>query len=77
MMEAENLIRLTTAATPLHGGDNPELNPSDFSGSVPKRSDLRVRPCNLVFTNFLDPQCCSLSYAHRSGRRTWRYPCKS
>jgi pre-mRNA-splicing factor CDC5/CEF1 len=31
LAEAQNLARLTASATPLLGGDNPELNPVDFS----------------------------------------------
>ncbi|KAK1401729.1 Cell division cycle 5 [Heracleum sosnowskyi] len=33
MMEAENQARLRLSQTPLLGGDNPELHPSDFSAS--------------------------------------------
>ncbi|XWS58398.1 hypothetical protein CRYUN_Cryun08bG0031100 [Craigia yunnanensis] len=36
MMEAENLARLRESQTPLLGGENPELHPSDFSGVTPK-----------------------------------------
>ena len=35
MQEAQNLARLQQGQTPLLGGDNPELHPSDFSGVVP------------------------------------------
>ncbi|KAH3765195.1 cell division control protein [Pelomyxa schiedti] len=42
MMEAENLIKLTQSQTPLHGGENPELHPSDFSGVTPKREDIKT-----------------------------------
>ncbi|KAL6764025.1 pre-mRNA splicing factor component-domain-containing protein [Haematococcus lacustris] len=38
MQEAQNLARLTNMATPLVGGENPELHPSDFSGITPKPS---------------------------------------
>lgn len=55
MMEARNLSTLTEAATPLIGGENPgmwrsfgillislDLHPSDFTGAMPKRFDLRT-----------------------------------
>jgi pre-mRNA-splicing factor CDC5/CEF1 len=34
--EAQNLIAMTAAATPLLGGENPELGESDFSSILPK-----------------------------------------
>ncbi|KAL4370061.1 hypothetical protein AHAS_Ahas06G0028100 [Arachis hypogaea] len=37
MMEAENLARLRESQTPLLGGENPELHPSEFSGVTPKK----------------------------------------
>ncbi|XP_065853863.1 cell division cycle 5-like protein [Euphorbia lathyris] len=40
MMEAENLARLRESQTPLLGGENPELHPSDFSGVTPKKKDI-------------------------------------
>ncbi|XP_057773753.1 cell division cycle 5-like protein [Salvia miltiorrhiza] len=40
MMEAENQRRLTLSQTPLLGGDNPMLHPSDFSGVTPKKKDI-------------------------------------
>ncbi|CAA0828074.1 Cell division cycle 5-like protein [Striga hermonthica] len=40
MMEAENQRRLTLSQTPLLGGDNPMLHPSDFSGVTPKKKDV-------------------------------------
>ncbi|EOY10931.1 Cell division cycle 5 isoform 3 [Theobroma cacao] len=39
MMEAENLARLRESQTPLLGGENPELHPSDFSGVTPKKRE--------------------------------------
>lgn len=42
MMEAENLARLRESQTPLLGGDNPELHPSDFSGVTPKRKEIQT-----------------------------------
>ena len=36
MMEAQNLARMTSMETPLMGGDNPELHPTDFSGMTPR-----------------------------------------
>lgn len=40
MMEAENQRRLTLSQTPLLGGDNPLLHPSDFSGVTPKKKEI-------------------------------------
>lgn len=40
LMEAQNQARLQSMATPLVGGENPELNPSDFSGITPRPSVL-------------------------------------
>lgn len=40
MMEAENLARLRATQTPLFGGENPELYPSDFSGVTPKKKEI-------------------------------------
>ncbi|XP_021772528.1 cell division cycle 5-like protein [Chenopodium quinoa] len=42
MMEAENLARLRESQTPLLGGDNPDLHPSDFSGVTPKKRDVQT-----------------------------------
>ena len=39
LQEAENLARLQAGATPLLGGDNPLLHPSDFSGVTPRRKE--------------------------------------
>ena len=36
MQEAQNLLALQAGQTPLLGGDNPELHPSDFSGVTPR-----------------------------------------
>ncbi|KAL4447677.1 hypothetical protein ABPG75_004896 [Micractinium tetrahymenae] len=36
MQEAQNLRRLQAGQTPLLGGENPELHPSDFSGVTPR-----------------------------------------
>ncbi|KAK9818201.1 hypothetical protein WJX72_008746 [[Myrmecia] bisecta] len=38
MQEAQNLARLQTGQTPLFGGENPELHPSDFSGITPRNN---------------------------------------
>ncbi|EFA82522.1 myb domain-containing protein [Heterostelium album PN500] len=43
MMEAQNLLAMTTAQTPLKGGANPVLNPSDFSGVTPKPQNMASR----------------------------------
>ncbi|XP_075513464.1 cell division cycle 5-like protein [Primulina tabacum] len=40
MMEAENQRRLTQSQTPLLGGENPLLHPSDFSGVTPRKKDI-------------------------------------
>ncbi|GMH23301.1 hypothetical protein Nepgr_025144 [Nepenthes gracilis] len=48
MMEAENLARLRESQTPLFGGDNPELHPSDFSGVTPKKREIQTP--NLMLT---------------------------
>ncbi|KAL9234931.1 hypothetical protein vseg_009743 [Gypsophila vaccaria] len=42
MMEAENLARLRESQTPLLGGNNPDLHPSDFSGVTPKRREVQT-----------------------------------
>lgn len=42
MMEAENLARLRESQTPLLGGENPELHPSDFSGVTPKKKEIQT-----------------------------------
>ncbi|KAH7615691.1 hypothetical protein Ndes2526B_g09533 [Nannochloris sp. 'desiccata'] len=36
IQDAQNLARLQAGQTPLLGGENPELHPSDFSGVVPR-----------------------------------------
>ncbi|QHN85344.1 hypothetical protein S83_054441 [Arachis hypogaea] len=42
MMEAENLARLRESQTPLLGGENPELHPSEFSGVTPKKKEIQI-----------------------------------
>lgn len=42
MMEAENLARLRESQTPLLGGENPELHPSDFSGITPRKREIQT-----------------------------------
>lgn len=42
MMEAENQARLRESQTPLFGGENPELHPSDFSGVTPKKKEIQT-----------------------------------
>ncbi|KAI9118751.1 hypothetical protein K1719_010196 [Acacia pycnantha] len=42
LMEAENLARLRESQTPLLGGDNPELHPSDFSGVTPRKKEIQT-----------------------------------
>lgn len=36
MLQAQNLAKLQALPTPLMGGENPELHPTDFSGALPK-----------------------------------------
>ena len=42
MMEAENLARWRESQTPLLGGENPELHPSDFSGVTPRKKEIQT-----------------------------------
>jgi len=42
MLEAQNLIALTSTQTPLMGGENTPLHPSDFSGATPRRMDIQT-----------------------------------
>ncbi|KAI0522904.1 hypothetical protein KFK09_005293 [Dendrobium nobile] len=42
MMEAENLARLRESQTPLLGGENPDLHPSDFSGVTPRKREMQT-----------------------------------
>ncbi|GAA0182484.1 hypothetical protein LIER_30383 [Lithospermum erythrorhizon] len=42
MMEAENQRRLNQSQTPLLGGENPMLHPSDFSGVTPKKKEIQT-----------------------------------
>lgn len=42
MMEAENLARLRDSQTPLLGGENPELHPSDFTGVTPRKKEIHT-----------------------------------
>eukprot|EP00252_Welwitschia_mirabilis_P026273 TRINITY_DN853_c0_g3_i1.p1 TRINITY_DN853_c0_g3~~TRINITY_DN853_c0_g3_i1.p1 ORF type:complete len:1058 (-),score=318.66 TRINITY_DN853_c0_g3_i1:523-3696(-) len=42
MMEAENQARLRQSQTPLFGGENPELHPSDFSGVTPRKREIQT-----------------------------------
>lgn len=53
MMEAENLARLRESQTPLLGGDNPELHPSDFSGVTPRKKEIQTP--NLMLTPSATP----------------------
>lgn len=49
MAQAENLARLTAAQTPLMGGDNPELHPTDFAGIQPKVGSMCFLGRNLPY----------------------------
>ena len=42
MLEAQNLIALTSSQTPLMGGENTPLHPTDFSGATPRRSEIQT-----------------------------------
>ncbi|KAB2629909.1 cell division cycle 5-like protein [Pyrus ussuriensis x Pyrus communis] len=53
MMEAENLARMRESQTPLLGGDNPELHPSDFSGVTPRKKEIQTP--NLMLTPSATP----------------------
>ncbi|KAL8150812.1 hypothetical protein V2J09_020620 [Rumex salicifolius] len=53
MMEAENLARLRESQTPLLGGDNPELHPSDFTGVTPRKREIQTP--NLMLTPSATP----------------------
>ncbi|KAG0459861.1 hypothetical protein HPP92_022989 [Vanilla planifolia] len=53
MMEAENLARLRESQTPLLGGENPELHPSDFSGVTLKKREMQTP--NPLATPLLSP----------------------
>lgn len=59
MMEAENLARLRESQTPLLGGDNPELHPSDFSGVTPKKREVQTP--NPMLTPLATPGGTSLT----------------
>ncbi|KAF9611469.1 hypothetical protein IFM89_032439 [Coptis chinensis] len=59
MMEAENLARLRESQTPLLGGDNPELHPSDFSGVTPRKREIQTP--NPMATPLLTPRNTGLT----------------
>ncbi|XP_010528754.1 PREDICTED: cell division cycle 5-like protein [Tarenaya hassleriana] len=59
MMEAENLARLRESQTPLLGGENPELHPSDFSGVTPKKKEIQTP--NPMLTPSMTPGGASLT----------------
>ncbi|KAF9611413.1 hypothetical protein IFM89_032082 [Coptis chinensis] len=59
MMEAENLARLRESQTPLLGGDNPELHPSDFSGVTPRKREIQTP--NPMATPLLTPRATGLT----------------
>lgn len=42
LMEAQNLVALTNAPTPLKGGENTPLHPSDFSGATPRPTTIQT-----------------------------------
>ncbi|KAF8038282.1 hypothetical protein BT93_B0973 [Corymbia citriodora subsp. variegata] len=53
MMEAENLARLRESQTPLLGGENPDLHPSDFSGVTPRKKEIQTP--NPIMTPSMTP----------------------
>lgn len=53
MMEAENQARLRLSQTPLLGGENPELHPSDFSGVTPRKMEIQTP--NVMMTPSVTP----------------------
>eukprot|EP01104_Vermistella_antarctica_P013882 TRINITY_DN427_c0_g1_i1.p1 TRINITY_DN427_c0_g1~~TRINITY_DN427_c0_g1_i1.p1 ORF type:complete len:823 (+),score=272.92 TRINITY_DN427_c0_g1_i1:267-2735(+) len=48
MSEAQNLIKMINQETPLLGGANPDLNPSDYSGLTPRH--VPIQTPNLLLT---------------------------
>lgn len=42
LKEVRNLAALTAQQTPLMGGENPLLHPTDFSGATPKRAEMKT-----------------------------------
>lgn len=50
---AQNLARLRATQTPLFGGENPELHPSDFTGVTPKKKEIQTP--NLIATPLRTP----------------------
>jgi len=42
MLEAQNLVALTHGDTPLKGGENTPLHPSDFTGITPRRAEVQT-----------------------------------
>mmetsp|Transcript_20771 Transcript_20771/g.29166 ORF Transcript_20771/g.29166 Transcript_20771/m.29166 type:complete len:776 (+) Transcript_20771:102-2429(+) len=42
LKEVRNLAALTAQQTPLMGGENPTLHPTDFSGATPKRMEMKT-----------------------------------
>ncbi|XP_020253933.1 cell division cycle 5-like protein, partial [Asparagus officinalis] len=59
MMEAENLARLRESQTPLLGGENPELHPSDFSGVTPRKREIQTP--NPMATPLMSPGSTGLT----------------
>lgn len=53
LLEAQNLVALTNAPTPLIGGENPNLNPSDFSGATPR--PMSIQTPNVLATPLRTP----------------------
>eukprot|EP01114_Cavostelium_apophysatum_P004854 TRINITY_DN1527_c0_g1_i1.p1 TRINITY_DN1527_c0_g1~~TRINITY_DN1527_c0_g1_i1.p1 ORF type:complete len:786 (+),score=271.83 TRINITY_DN1527_c0_g1_i1:252-2609(+) len=70
MKEAQNLIALTASQTPLAGGDNPNLHPSDFSSATPKHSELKT-------PHALDTPARNSSSSSSSGGRDFFTPLRT
>lgn len=70
MQEAQNLRRLQSGQTPLLGGENPELHPSDFSGITPRTAPsqtpnpLAVPPLRAAQWQACRPRPCWAAAPH-------------
>ncbi|KAF9624893.1 hypothetical protein IFM89_015447 [Coptis chinensis] len=69
MMEAENLARLRESQTPLLGGDNPELHPSDFSVSLLGKEKYADK--EYILSNVEYQQVCKWVLKHSSENVDW------
>ncbi|KMS93780.1 hypothetical protein BVRB_028030, partial [Beta vulgaris subsp. vulgaris] len=55
VMEAQNLLALERSQTPLHGGENAFLHPTDFNGATPKTRVVQT-PNALALAGGLTPR---------------------